>query len=315
MSILTSETKNNNGTKFYVPLKWTEKIDKNSLLEYFIQLKMDQINIKNFTNLQKEEGSFEEQRYPNVPEIIEERIKVVDFLIRICKKYNLKNETFFKAVNIFDNFLSKTTEKITNFEEIKFISIICLSISCKFEEVNCNYLIFFKENLLEKNTYEMKDLINKEMEILKTLNFKLDIPHFYLFNNIIMQIAISNIYKESNERSVNSEVFENLCMELIKHNDFITKKFVLLKESIFSSAFNSGIVCFKMTLLSIKFNGSLHASKINEYVDSEFLSQILKPEYLQRCDIVSSNIFKFLAFQGMENKPEIVNTSQNSKLE
>ena len=152
------------------------------------------------------------------------------------------------------------------------------------------------------------------MEILKTLEFKTDMPYFYLFNNILMQIAISNIYKESNEILQNKENLENLCMDLIRHNDFITKKFVLLKESIFSSALNSGIACFKMTLLSMKFNGNLNAEKINEYVDKEFLMQILQPEYLNRCDIVSSNIFKFLALQGMGSKPENVYAADSERL-
>ena len=303
MSIITNGAKNQTGTKFYVPLKWTDKIDVNALLEYMIHLKMNQNNIKNFNNLEKEACSVQDQRVPTIREIIEERVKMVDWIMKICKKYNLKNETFFKAVNILDNFLAKTEKRIMSLEEIQFNCVICLSIACKFEEVNCNYLIFFRENLLDKNVYEMKDLINKEMEILKTLNFKLDMPYFYLFNNTIMQVAISNFYKDSNETQDSANI-QVLCTELIKHNDFITKKFSLLKESIFSSALNSGIVCFKMTLLSMKFNGNLNTSRINELIDSSFLSLILKPEYLQRCDIVASNIFKYLAMQGMEaSKP------------
>lgn len=290
-------------SKFHIPLKWKkDNIDKVSLLEYLIQLKLKQIHIKNFDNFplendQNSQGELSDTSQSlKIPEIIEGRIFLVDFLAKICKKFSLKNETFFQAVSIFDFFLSKTTKNLENFEEMKFIAIICLSISCKFEEINCNYLIFFHENLLDKNKYSIKDLISKELEILQILNFNINFPNFYSFNNIFIQIAILFIYENSEEKNFNRflNAQKSLVNDLLLHNDFIAKKFVGLKESIFSSALNSGIVCFKMTLLSLKFSGNLNAQKINDFVDKEFLNLVMKGEYLLRCDIVASNIFKFL---------------------
>jgi hypothetical protein len=346
-------------SKFYLPLKWNEKYDKNELLEYMIKLKMNQNSIKDFSNLEyelkdldlklclqteakinaSEERHFEGKIYLNSQEIIEERVKIVDFLMKTCKKYNLKNETFFKSISILDNFLSKTNQKIKNSEELKLISVICLNLGCKLEEINCNFLIFFRENLLDKNLYEVKDLINKELDVLRTLEFKLDFSYFYLFNNIFMQIALSYILNEAdlslsfnnnnnsdgnlnlNENEKRRENCFKLFNDLIKHNDIITKKFLMLKESIFSSALNCGIVCFKMTLLSMKFSGNPYALIINQYIDKEFLSLSLNPEYLQRCDIVSSNIFKFFSnpiqktkSENLERKEKLnsLNTNTNS---
>lgn len=322
MSQQTSLNMNlDNGVKYHVPLKWSKEIDINFLIEYFIQLKMNQVNIKNFDNLcnlmqdDSETDITEVEGLPKITQIIESRIKNVEKLIKICKKYNIKNETFFMSVSIFDNFLSKTQKRIkTLLEEMWVISIVSLNLACKFEEVNCNYLKFFKENLVDKqiNTYDIKMLTNLEMEILKTLNFKIDIPNFYMFNNINMQIAISYIYKENILE--NNENIERLCMDLFKHNDYIMKKFVLMKESIFSSALNSGIVCFKMTLLSMKLNGNIHSMKINDFVDTNFSKIILKEEYMQRCDYVSSNIFRCLFLQGIEKKKETINSNSNSRL-
>ena len=312
----STNTNNNYGTKFYVPVKWNEKIDKQSFLQYTLRLKRDQIVINDLKNLEeKNDMASKEPKCLTENEIIEERVNIVHSLIKICKRFNFKNETLYRAISVFDNFLSKSLKPITNYEELKLISIVCLSLSCKLEEINCNYLIFFKENLIEENTYEVKDLIEKEMEILKTLQFKLNFPHFYFFNNVVMQIAISNIYKQSEtEIPENKEHLDSLCMELARHNEFITKKYVVNKHSIFISPMGSGITCFKMTLLSMKYNGNLDTAKINQFVDHEFLSFILEGEYLRKCDFLSNNIFESFAKQEID-KDSTLDASMDSKLE
>jgi len=284
------------GNKFYVPLKWAEKVDLNEILEYLINLKLNQISIKNFNNLSVEDASLLiDQRIPNVREIIEERVKMVDWLIKICKKFNLKNETLFRAISLIDFYLSKTTKKIMRLEEVHFIAVVCLNIACKIEEINCNYLIFFKENLLEKGIYEIDDLIKKETEILKTLQFRVNIPNFYQFNNSLMQVAIHNINNFNEGAEPKDPVkYQKIFSELLKHNEIITKKFALLKESIFSSALNSGIVCFKMTLISLKLNTDIDTAKINDLVDNIFLTKMFKTDYIQRCEIVASNLYNVL---------------------
>jgi hypothetical protein len=284
------------GNKFFVPLKWSEKADMNEILDYVINLKLNQIAIKNFNNLTTEDASvLADRRIPSVREIIEERVKTVDWLIKVCKKFNLKNETLFKGISLVDYYLSKTNKKIMRIEELHFIAVICLNIACKFEEINCNFLIFFKDNLLEKGIYELDDLIKKETEILKTLQFKVNIPNYYQINNSLMQVAIHNLFNYNEGAEPNDPAkIQNFFNELLKHNEIITKKFAILKESIFSSALNSGIVCFKMTLISLKLNSNIDTSKINELLDSLFLSKMFKSDYIQRCEIVASNLFNVL---------------------
>lgn len=284
------------GNKFYVPLKWNEKADFNEILEYVISLKLNQISIKNFNNLAVDDSTLMlDQRIPSVSEIIEERVKMVDWLIKICKKFNLKNETLFKAINLIDYYLSKSQKKILRIEEIHFITVVCLNIACKFEEINCNYLVFFRDNLLDKAVYELNDLIKKETEILMTLQFKVNIPNYYQFNNALMQVAIHNLFNYNDEAEIkNVNKIQKIYNELIKHNEIVTKKFAILKESIFSSALNSGIVCFKMTLISMKLSSEVDTAKINDLVDSLFLSKMFKSDYIQRCEIVASNLYNIL---------------------
>jgi len=299
------------GNKFFVPLKWSENVDLNEILDYVINLKLNQISIKNFNNLSIEEASLLiDQRIPSVREIIEERVKIVDWLIKICKKFNLKNETLFKAISLIDYYLSKSSKKILRIEEIHFIGVICLNIACKFEEINCNYLIYFKENLLEKGIYEKDDLIKMEIEILKTLQFKINIPNFYQFNNSLMQIAINNLFNNNDGAEIKDNLkIQKFLNELLKQNEIVTKKFAILKESIFSSALNSGIVCFKMTLISLKLNCDIDTTKMNDLVDGMFLSKMFKADYIQRCEIVASNLYNVL----FAVRIVIDNDSNNSK--
>jgi len=311
-----------------VPLQWEKKSNLNELLDYVINLKQNQISIKNFSNLATENPldsldltEFKDRKIPSVRRIIDERCKTVYWLIKICKKFHLKNETLFKGISLLDYYLSRTTKKILRIEEeISFIAVVCLNIACKFEEINCNFMIFFKDNLLEKGVYELKDLIKKEIEILKTLQFKISIPNFYQINNSLMQVAIHNLFNYNDCAAEPQDIasVQIIVNELIKHNEFITKKYAILKESVFSSALNSGIVCFKMTLIRLKLYSNFSNNDfalINDSVDSFFLSKIFKADYIQRCEIVASHLFNgefSMKSSGKENSDSVSDKSFNN---
>jgi len=121
------------GNKFYIPLKWSEIVDLNETYEYFMNLKLKQISIKDFKNLDIEDNSLlSDQDTLSIHEIIDTRIKSVICLINTCREFNLKNETLFKGISLFDYFLSKTTKKVREYEELNLIAVVCLNIACKF---------------------------------------------------------------------------------------------------------------------------------------------------------------------------------------
>jgi len=79
------------------------------------------------------------------------REDVVKCINKYTEIFQLKIETYFKTIQLFDMYydkLMKTTVKDNklNWENIFIISIICLNLACKQEENNCNYLIFYSFN-------------------------------------------------------------------------------------------------------------------------------------------------------------------------
>jgi len=193
---------------------WKTEDCQENLLDYLDSIIKDQIIFDGFTN--------------NSIEFLDLRAKIVNQIIQICKNFRLKNETLFKTVQIFDvycwkisNFRSFSSKNISgntiddsslednkNFHEsaagtkttnssisemlreLKIIIVLCLNIACKLEEINCNYINYFKENLLDdvdkNDLYDLKELIKQELEILKKINYKISAPSFYVFNNVCL---------------------------------------------------------------------------------------------------------------------------------
>ena len=73
------------------------------------------------------------QSYPE--ELIPVRTQIVDWLIFLCHNLSFKTETLFRAISIFDLYISRQNSSIS-FYEVKLVAIASLSISTKIEEIN-----------------------------------------------------------------------------------------------------------------------------------------------------------------------------------
>ena len=139
----------------------------------------------------------------------ETRNNMVKWLVFLCDTLNFNFQTLNRAIIIFDKYISVTdlleNEDLTQ-EKMNLITIGCLSLSTKLEEINCNYVKFFTDkviNLPDCQIFSVKDLTKMELIILKKLSFKtlyttaydfllyfLDIFHYfynpsnYFFENI-----------------------------------------------------------------------------------------------------------------------------------
>jgi len=120
------------------------------------------------------------------------------------------------------------TSDVENMNEIQLSAVACLNLACKLEEINCNYMSFLKEHLLDdaKNqsysAYTLKDLSKKETEILRVLKYKLSSPTIYDFNNIFLQIAITEtikFYTKTDAENNNYPPLNFLIVQLINCND------------------------------------------------------------------------------------------------
>ena len=108
----------------------------------------------------------------------ETRNNMVKWLSFLCETLHFNIQTLYRSVIIFDKFISVSDlfeEGDLTQEKMNLIAIGCLSLATKLEEINCNYVKFFTDkvlNLPDCQIFSIKDLTRMEMVILKKLKFK-----------------------------------------------------------------------------------------------------------------------------------------------
>lgn len=135
-------------------------------------------NLKeNFINFKEEEAS------PINPveyaiSIDDARTNMINWLAFLCSKLNFTEQTLFRSISLFDQYISKIDlDKAIDLDQnnLNLITIACLSLSTKLEEINCNYITFLNEKVLNSpnsKIFTNKDLTKMELTILKTLKYK-----------------------------------------------------------------------------------------------------------------------------------------------
>ena len=121
----------------------------------------------------------------NEPQIIEPinykislteiRPQIINWIIFLCDNLNFSIQTLFRTVIIFDQYIGKMKMENLNKKNLQLIAIASLSLGTKIEEINCNYIKFFTDKVLNtpnNNEYSYKDLSKMEFKILNILNFK-----------------------------------------------------------------------------------------------------------------------------------------------
>jgi hypothetical protein len=113
-------------------------------------------------------------------------------MCEIFYAYNSDFQTYFIAVDIMDKYINNSRKIIYN-EDIHLIGITCIFIASKYED----YIPFSMKNMINeiaKNKYKENDIINKEKEILKEINFDIISVSTYDFVNIfIYDLKMNNI--------------------------------------------------------------------------------------------------------------------------
>jgi hypothetical protein len=218
-----------------------------------------------FTNLKEDEAS------PKNPlvyfiSIDGARSNIVDWLSFLCSKLNFSDQTLFRSVSIFDEYISKLTindsSKI-NQQYLNLIAIACLSLATKLEEINCNYISFLNEKVLNSpnsKIFTNNDLINMEFQILKALQYNtmfstpLDFIEIYLdiFRNVL----------GSNNSMINNQIISDikiLAINLVKSN---IKNVMYLSNSSSHLAY----LCFVQALNQVSMMNSFHSKQLQKSI-------------------------------------------------
>jgi len=179
----------------------------------------------------------------------ETRNNMVKWLVFLCDTLNFNFQTLNRAIFIFDKYISVTdlleNEDLTQ-EKMNLITIGCLSLATKLEEINCNYVKFFTDkviNLPDCQIFSVKDLTKMELIILKKLSFKTLYTTAYDFLLYFLDI-FQYFYNPSNY------FFENIK----NHALFLMKQNINTNLYISMSQSDYAIFCLYQTFLEIGNN-------------------------------------------------------------
>ena len=212
-----------------------------SMIEnYENQIKLINELRESFFNYKKNEPSIIEPINYSIS-LNEIRPQLINWLIFLCDNLNFSIQTLYRSVIIFDQFISKNKNFTLTQETLNLITISCLSLGTKIEEVNCNYTSFFTEKVLNTPQYEIykkSDLTKMEFEILKKLNFKTLYSTSVDFSLIYLELF--KFYCNKNEFLYENfkQIYENQLKSFLLNDMFITMSQSEIAYIAFSNSFN-----------------------------------------------------------------------------
>jgi hypothetical protein len=92
------------------------------------------------------------------------RAKMIDWMVEVLTSYKCRDQTFFLAVQLMDQFLLKT-ERVHQPSELHLLGVAAMFIACKYEEIYPVKLQVVHEKIAHKKLSK-DDIKNKEAEIL-----------------------------------------------------------------------------------------------------------------------------------------------------
>lgn len=191
--------------------------------------------VETFTSFIKNEAPI--NKYPI--ELLPARKQVVEWVIFVCQNLSFKPETLYRAISILDSFVSKSQANLSSIQEVKLSAVACLSIATKLEELNCNFISFFTENVLNEEGskfFSQSDLTQREIEVLKVLSFKTNKSNVFHFTSVFLQICYNTIEDMNNFNW------------LVSLNDQLLKSMIKEDYSVFSSPIQSALFVLNESL-------------------------------------------------------------------
>ncbi|PIN17229.1 Cyclin B [Handroanthus impetiginosus] len=120
---------------------------------------------------------------------INERMRaiLIDWLIEVHHKFELRDETLFLTVNLIDRFLEK--QSVVR-KKLQLVGLVAMLLACKYEEVSVpvvDDLIFISDK-----AYTRKEVLEMEKLMLNTLQFNMSLPTAYVFMTRFLKAAQSD---------------------------------------------------------------------------------------------------------------------------
>lgn len=157
------------------------------------------------------------------------RFSFINLFISFQQELNLRQETLYLCINIFDRYVQKKfiENKLINInEDLNKIAITCLFIASKYEEI---YPPFLKEFIdIYRHKYTKREIFIKEDEILSELDFQVIIVTSLLFLKIFCQS--DDKCEDKQNKDIMGLCFN--CAQFLLEICLIEPKFCELKPSL-----------------------------------------------------------------------------------
>jgi len=112
------------------------------------------------------------------------RCTLVDWMVEVHRKFKLKQETLFLAVNILDRFLSA---RGVSKDKLQLVGATCIFVASKWEDMwppLCKDLIYVASRAFTK-----ADIVKMEMTILNAIKFDIGVPTTFAFTQRFAKAA------------------------------------------------------------------------------------------------------------------------------
>ncbi|GAB2282473.1 G2/mitotic-specific cyclin-1 [Dionaea muscipula] len=116
------------------------------------------------------------------------RAILIDWLIEVHYKFELREETLFLTVNLIDRFLARQTTVAR--KRLQLVGLVAMLLACKYEEVSVPVVDDFI--FISDKAYTRRDLLDMEKLVLNTLQFNLSTPTPYVFMRRFLKAAESD---------------------------------------------------------------------------------------------------------------------------
>ncbi|KAL2522049.1 Cyclin-B2-4 [Forsythia ovata] len=120
---------------------------------------------------------------------INERMRaiLIDWLIEVHHKFELREETLFLTVNLIDRFLAKQTVVR---KKLQLVGLVAMLLACKYEEVSVPVVDDLV--LISDKAYSRTEVLEMEKLMLNTLQFNMSVPTAYVFIRRFLKAAQSD---------------------------------------------------------------------------------------------------------------------------
>jgi hypothetical protein len=199
----------------------------------------------------------------NFEEMCEIRAQMIDWLVVVCTKLSLSDQTFFLTIEILDEILENYKFQLS-LDDIHLITIASLFLSSKNEDVKP-----LKMKILLKNIghgkYSKSDILSAELLILSKLHYKLPRNNFVDFMMIILNL---NFPQSTKCQCYYKDLVYNYSKSLYKFTimDFQFKRKINIFTHYSSIAYFSILSVNKL----LDFQHNFMISKFMQYVEEIF---------------------------------------------